>query len=561
MHVARPRILSAIVSLLLIPLFQGCGTHLNQFTLSTSVSAVTLTPGSSATVDVTATGNLDGTIPVMVTGLPSGVTVSPSPLNLAVGSTGTLTFKAAVNASASSFPATDAANPDSATTTLTLSGGIQAVTSGSKLELTVSLENPSFIPATTNLPVIRMMTQDGAPVLNKADYVQGDITITPGSADPTDSPYTGSLETHLHGNSTLAMPKKAYKVKLASKAPLLGMPSNKNWILLANYDDKTLMRNYVALELSQRLGMPWTPSSVFVELFLNGQYEGNYELTQEVDIGKTQVNINEMDDTDNSGKALTGGYLLEIDAHQDEDFVFTTSHWVEFGLDDPDPATSEQSSYIQSYVQQAEDALYSANFTDPTTGWRAYFDQDTLINWYLVNEIMGNIDATFYSSIYVYKDKNNPLLYMGPVWDFDISTGNVNYNPIVNPDLWWVGTGAAWYSRLFQDPKFTDAVIARWKQVKASQLDTLPAFIDQTAAYLNQSQQNNFQRWPILGETVWPNSEAAGSYQGEVGFLKSWLTQRIAWMDLQFGQGIGPSGPGTGSGPGSGSGSGSSSSH
>lgn len=138
----------------------------------------------------------------------------------------------------------------------------------------------------------------------------------------------------------------------------------------------------------------------------------------------------------------------------------------------------------------------------------------------------------------------------------------MNYNPIVNPDIWWIGTNASWYARLFQDPNFTAAVIARWKQIKASQLDTLPAFIDQTAAYLNQSQQNNFQRWPILGEEVWPNSEVAGSYQGEVDFLKSWLTQRIAWMDSQFSQGIGPGGsaPASGSGSGSGSGGGSGSS-
>ena len=542
----------------------GCGVQANQVTLTSSSSSLTLTPGSSQTITVQVSSPMDmgDGAAITVTGLPSGVTVSPSSIKLKRGASETLTFSAALNAAAGSFPGTDAANPDFVTTTAAISASFGPWTSSSPLNLTVFLENPSFVPTTMNLPVIRMTTQNGAPILNKTDYVDGNISITPGTVDPADSPYNGTMEAHLHGNSTLLMPKKPYKVKLDSKAPLLGMPSNKNWILLANYDDKALMRNYVALELSQRLGMSWTPSSVFVELFLNGQYEGNYELTQEVDIGKTQVNITEMDDTDNSGKALTGGYLLEIDAHQDEDFVFTTAHGVPFGLQDPDPATPEQSSYIQNYVQQAENALYSSTFTDSTTGWPAYFDENTLINWYLTNEIMGNNDAAFYSSDYVYKDKNNPLLYMGPVWDFDVSSGNVNYNVIVNPDVWWIGTEAAWYSRLFQDPNFTSAVIARWKAVKASQLDTLPAFIDQTAAHLNQSQQNNFQRWPILGEAVWPNSEVAGSYQGEVNFLKSWVTQRIAWMDSQFSQGIGPSGPGGpvvgsgGGGSGSGSGSG-----
>jgi hypothetical protein len=548
MQVVRRRVVEVCIASCFALVIFGCGSNASQLSLSPSVSSVTMAPGSATRIAISATGNMSGIVSVAVSGLPPGVTASPSPLNVVVGTSAALTFKAAPNAAFSSFPATDPSNPDSMTATITLSGVNQAVNTTTSFPLTISLENPSFVPSTMNLPVIQMTTQGGAPILDKTDYVPGALTITPGTSDPTDSPYNGTMQVHLHGHSTLLMPKKPYKVKLNSKASLLGMPSNKNWILLANYDDKALTRNYVALELSKRLGMPWTPRSVFVELFLNGQYEGNYELTEEVEIDKNRVNITEMDDTDNSGKALTGGYLLEIDGYQDEDFVFTTSIGVPFGLQDPDPATPEQSSYIQSYVQQSEDALYSSTFNDPTTGWPAYFDQDTLVNWYLVNEIMGNNDAAFFSSDYVYKDKNNPLLYMGPVWDFDISSGNVNYNAIVNPDIWWVGTNASWYSRLFQDPNFTNAVIARWKQVKASQLDTLPAFIDQTAAYLDQSQQNNFQRWPILSETVWPNSEVAGSYQGEVDFLKSWLTQRVAWMDSQFSQGIGPEGAGSGSG-------------
>ncbi len=421
MNVVRRQLIEGFIALCFAFVIAGCGTNHNQLSLSPSVSSVTLTPGSAKRIGISATGNMTGIVSVMVSGLPPGVTASPSPLSVVVGTSGALTLSAAPNAAFSSFPATSPSNPDSMTATITISGANQAVTSSSTIPLTISLENPSFVPTTMNLPVIQLNTVGAAPILNKDDYVPGSVTITPGTADPTDSPYNGTMQVHLHGNSTLVMPKKPYKVKLDSKAPLLGMPSNKNWILLPNYDDKALMRNYVAFELSKRLGMPWTPSSVFVELFVNGQYEGNYQLSQEVDTGKTQVNITEMDDTDNSGKALTGGYLLEIDAHQDEDFVFTTAHGVPFGLQDPDPATPQQSSYIQSYVQQAEDALYSDAFSDSSSGWPAYFDQSTLINWYLANEIMGNNDAAFFSSDYVYKDKNNPLLYMGPVWDFDIS--------------------------------------------------------------------------------------------------------------------------------------------
>jgi len=148
--------------------------------------------------------------------------------------------------------------------------------------------------------------------------------------------------------------------------------------------------------------------------------------------------------------------------------------------------------------------------------------------------LMGNNDSVFWSSIYLYKDRNNPRLYMGPVWDFDISAGNVNYNPIVSPTQPWL-TNSFYVKHLLTDPAFTADVRNKWAAVKTTQLDTLPAWIDQEAAALQQAQQNNFQRWPILGEYVWPNSEVANTYQGEVTFLKSWITQRIAWMDTLYG--------------------------
>jgi hypothetical protein len=345
---------------------------------------------------------------------------------------------------------------------------------------------------------------------------------------------TGTINIKGHGNSTWVMPKKPYRVKLDDKAPLLGMPSSKNWILLANYDDKTLLRNALAFELANRLGQAWAPRSVFVEIYLNDQYEGVYELTEKIDIAKNRVNITEMDDTDNDGDALTGGYLIEIDARRDEDFNFISHHHYGFGLIDPDPPTGQQGAYIQDYINRAEDVLYGDNFTDPQTGWPAYYDTDSMIQWYFDEELMGNNDGGFFSSVYLYKKRTDPHLYMGPVWDFDISSGNVNYSSIVNPTQPWVSE-SSYIKRLLQDPVFKAALQAKWATAKAPQLDTLAAWIDQEAAALQQAQQNNYQRWLILGESVWPNSEVANTYQGEVAFLKSWITQRIAWMDTLYG--------------------------
>ncbi len=187
------------------------------------------------------------------------------------------------------------------------------------------------------------------------------------------------------------------------------MPAQKNWILLANYDDKSLLRNAAALYAGTFTNLAWTPHSRFVELYLNGQYEGTYQLVEQIEIDKNRLNITEMDDTDVSGNAVTGGYLLEFDtAGQSDDILFPISG-VTFDLHDPDPAEPAQLSYIENYLQQTSDALYSDTFADPDTGYAQFLNSTTFIDWYLVEELFKNNDAVDWSSCYMYKDKKGKL--------------------------------------------------------------------------------------------------------------------------------------------------------
>jgi CotH kinase protein len=472
-------------------------------------------------------------ISVSLQGLPTGVLASPAILPMVSDGQAAFQIKATTTAGASAF-AQGAAQVTYPITIQATSGNLQAIVS---VNLTIAGQNPNYVPTTMDLPVFEITTDNAAPITSELDYVNGSISITPQPAS-TDASFSGTMQIRGHGNTTWALPKKPYKVKLDNKAGLLGMAPGKTWILLANYDDKSLLRDQVAFETSRRLGLAWTPNSRFVELFLNGQYQGNYQLTEEIKIDKNRVNIPEMDDTDLSGKSLTGGYLMEVDTRGDaDDILFKTSRGVIFDLHDPDPAAPQQLTYIQNYMQQAENALYSSTFTDPSTGYTQYLDQESFINWYLVNELFKNNDAVFWSSCWLYKDRSGKI-FMGPAWDFDIGAGNINYNGNNDPMGWWLRSNdlvfTQWTKRLFDDPAFAAAVAARWKQVKATQFDTLSAYIDQNAAALSQSQLNNFQRWPILGQYVEPNAEVAGSYQGEVNYLKTWLTERIAWMDSQL---------------------------
>ena len=335
------------------------------------------------------------------------------------------------------------------------------------------------------------------------------------------------------GNSTWGLPKKPYSLKLTEKKSLLGMPSHKRWALLANYSDKTLLRTETAFKLSSMLdNLAWTPRSQQVDLYLNSQYKGVYQLTEAIKLDENRVNVTEI-----KKGTQSGGYILEIDVREGEVFNFRTTQGIVFCCSDPDDGldkiingdTRSLFEKIQEDVQAAEDALYSAGFADPDTGYRHYLDVDSFIDWYLVNEITKNNDAVFFASVFMYYDPVKEKYCMGPVWDFDISLGNIDYNGSDNPVNFWI-KNSPWIARLFEDPWFVSQVKARWNQKKA-EFNSIPQFIDQRASYLAIAQTFNFRKWTILDKIVWPNPQVNGSYYGEIAYMKSWLTTRLNWLD------------------------------
>jgi hypothetical protein len=410
------------------------------------------------------------------------------------------------------------------------------ILAGCRVGLVSTDGNPSFVPTVTDLPVLRLTTANGVAVTSKDDYLDGHMTLTPASGS-SDVSVDSDLEIKGHGNSSWTLAKKPYKIKLDSKASLLGMPAQKNWVLLANFDDKTLIRNDVAFELSRRVGMAWTPRSQFVELYLNGEYEGSYQLTESIEIDKNRVDIDSLGDGDVTDPAVTGGYLMEVDYNGIANANFLINGIIPITMHDPDPMAAQQQTYITNYLEQVQSTLYGSNFADPASGYAQYLDIDSFVDWYLVNEIFKNNDAIWWSSVYMYKARSGKL-YCGPVWDFDLGAGNSTLNDDADSTGWWVRNtwvaNGQWMAQLFQDPIFRAKVQTRWNQLKATQFDTLTPYIDQRAIALNQTQQNNFARWPVLNIQVFTEPELAGSYVGEVNYMKGWLTKRIAWMDGQI---------------------------
>lgn len=583
--------LSMLFSCLVLLVSVTGGAFAQSFTVSANPQALTVYPGQTNVPVTVGVASSTSTQPVNVTlsGLPTGITITPSSLSIAPGSTGTFSMNLALNADQEAFPAFGPADANSATSAVTVVGSIGSTSATSTLSLTVSLSNPSYTPAGNqiNIPIVNINT-NGVPIVDKTTDVPGTITITsadgttsylPSSANPDN---TGTF--HWHGNTTIAMPKKPYHIKLTTSLDLLNVmgvscpyltngkakptcDKSKSYVLLANYDDKTLLRDWAASALANAIPygngyidetpipapntgviptpsgtavhMPWAPHSLFVELFVNGEYEGNYQLIEQVKVDSHRINITELAATDVTDD-ITGGYLLEIDSRMDSAYIFQTPQGLPMGLIDPDytpnPEVQAQTDYITNYVDQAENALFGPNFTDPVQGWRAYYDEASAINFYLVNDLMGNADGgRFFSSDYVYKAIDNPFLYMGPIWDFDISSGNVSYEPIENPTVPWVQTQAIWYAQWFKDPAFKADVVTQFNALKNNGVfSNWIASIPQQASGLELSQANNFARWPMLGEMVWPNPQAVGTYDGEVSYLTNFLSLRVAYLDGVF---------------------------
>lgn len=387
----------------------------------------------------------------------------------------------------------------------------------------------SFTYIKSAVPVIHINTNNYAAIDSKSIEVDGKINI---DSSAFSGRFEGSIKIRLRGNTTLGFPKLPYKIKLSTKASILGMPAQKNWVLLANYSDKTLMRNYLAFKGSEIFSLPYTPRSRFVDVFINGVYKGNYQLTEDIRVDKNRVDINEMAEDHIASDNITGGYLLEFDQRRDStDIWVTLNSGLSVIIHQPDHNNPTQNNYIKNYLQATENAIYATNFNDTLHGYAKYLNTETLIKWFWVNELMKNNDANFFSSVWMYKDRNG-LLNFGPVWDFDLAAGNINYSNCQHPQGWWV-RDAPWISRLFQDTAFTQKAITQWEQVRPA-LNNLPDLIDNTALYLSLSQKQNFAVWPILNQYVWPNPQINGSFNGEISFLKSWLQQRINWIDTNI---------------------------
>ncbi len=366
----------------------------------------------------------------------------------------------------------------------------------------------------------------------------------------------------IRGSSSQFFEKKSYGVETWDAnnedidTDLGGFPEEEDWILYGPFSDKSLIRNVLIFQLSNAIGM-YGSRTDFYELTINDKFLGTYVLMEKIKRDKNRVNISKNLDED-----ISGGYIIKIDKPPDEGYTSANSFSSKFDTRGSYVGASEikflytypksseisndQKNYIKNYLNDFEEALLSSNFQDPELGYQKYIDIDSFVDFLILNEISKNIDA-YRISTFMHKDKNQKLK-MGPIWDFNLGFGNVNYcdaeitsgwsykfNDVCGGDNWKV---PFWWNRLFEDPAFVSKLKNRWSDLRTNVLSdqNLQDRIDEITNFLieHNAPRRNFDKWTIIGKYVWPNNYIGNNYGEEISYLKNWLEKRVKWMDEEI---------------------------
>ena len=359
------------------------------------------------------------------------------------------------------------------------------------------------------IPHIYIITEGNAAVTSKDNYVQADISI---DGRNTYSDYTGTTRIKGRGNSTWGYPKKPYRLKLDSKASLLGLSAEKDWVLLANYLDGTNMLNAVAMKAGKLLDIPYTNNIIPVELTLNGVYQGLYMFTEQVEAEKNRVNVGD------------DGVLIELDTNFDEPWQFkSASYNLPVMLKYPDLTGEDELAPIRSQFEQMEALIAAPDF--PDNNYLDYIDGASVAGYLIAYMLTDNEEINHPKSTYIHKTGTGKYT-MGPIWDFDWAFSyeglNHHFSSYDRPLFWSSSSGGTlFFTRLLSDPQIKEMIRQRWTGFRDHKLTGLLDFVDEYSGSIEGARYYDYQLWKRGG----------ADFANETVNLKTWLQNRVSYLD------------------------------
>lgn len=382
-----------------------------------------------------------------------------------------------------------------------------AVESEDTFEFTADLVYQKTEPAYpyVGLPRLVISTENGIDITSKEEYVKASLQVFENDSVKSE---TYDLQIRGRGNTTWRdYPKKPYLIKFDKKTSLFGMPKSKKWVLLANYRDRTLMRNALALKVASETDMEWASKGFFVELILNGDFLGNYYLCEKVENKKERLNVG------------TDGFLLEFDSYFDEKYKFKSPiKNLPVNIKSPETPSAEALTYIRNYIDTVESILYQER---KDLSEEDYLDFESFADFLIVYEIAQSSEPTNPKSAYMYK-RSGEALKAGPVWDFD-------YNTFTPHKKGLLCAKSLWYDQLMKNKSFVTVLKGKWNKYKDVFAENT-GFIDSLADYNRLSNERNIQMWPIKVYAGKIGDEEIG-YDEAISSLKNVYLNRLAELD------------------------------
>ncbi len=405
----------------------------------------------------------------------------------------------------------------------------------------------------TGLPSVAVTTKGMAAIESKQTYVQTEFYVGGGDKSVcwyggvTPQKVTGQIKGR--GNTSWEHPKKNYTLELDKEFAVFDMHKSRHWVLNGNYEDQSLMRNTIAAQVSEAVGCAYTMQVRPVDLWLNGQYWGTYDVIEKIEIEKERVNIARFA----ANKAPNQvGYLLEFDRHVTEPQHYDQSkvvrrgeayyntkadelyfearpgsnYWITVKDPNPDEMKDTHIAYIMDVVGKAYDAVKTRDYNQ----MNKYMDVESFVKWFVVEEFMNNVDAAMHSSVYMTLDAGGKLR-LGPVWDFDRSSGNCSYMPANMATLYEKQTG--WFPDIFGNATARSMLKKEWTAF-SGKWSSIDAKMTSMTNMLEKSQEFNFEKWDTFGEKLYdymPDEvTSAFSHQAQVDVLRRHLRNRQSFL-------------------------------